>query len=85
MTKDGLVEIIWLDAVSGEFDREEFESKVKNKTVSDYLVEQTSRGKLIYEDGIVVVLAHNENEDKIEYHIIPAKWIKGRKVYNASG
>lgn len=64
-----LVEVIWMDAVSGVEEGE-------IKSPKEYLVASRTYGKILSEDDKAIFICHNENDSQIEYTVIPRAWIK---------
>jgi len=65
-----LVEVIWMDASSGEMHPDELGAP------KDLLFEQRSYGILYRSDDVATLILQGETTDEIMYTVIPNKWIK---------
>jgi len=78
LVKAPLVEVVWMDAASHSR-----VSKIALGNLSELLVESHTFGKIVAENGKVVVVAtHMNNSDGLDFIAIPKGWIK---IINNSG
>ena len=76
MTGKTLVEIIWMDAAAKLSAPKEYLPQPE-----ELLVEQTTYGRIYEIDDNAITICTHENEDEIDYIVIPNKWIKEIKKY----
>jgi hypothetical protein len=72
-----LVEVTWLDAVSGEH-----KPTLESDDVEDYLMLRKSNGRIHLYDDVGIVLINTQDAKAIEYTAIPKGMIKKVRYYH---